>query len=125
MQLQPTQAIPRSVRAEFDAKPYGGIGLKSATILRLRAYIKAPILSPDSVDDVHFRIAIQFSSGVNLRGAIRKLSQTTMYDELIDVTNQPAGTTIEQIRLKATNYALERPALAIFIAQVQLEKFLE
>jgi len=48
-----------------------------------------------------------------------------MYDELIDVTNQPAGTTIEQIRLKATNYALERPALAVFIAQVQLEKFLE
>ena len=124
MQLRPTEAVPRSVRAEHNAKAYGGISMKSAPVLRLRAHIHAPDIS-DGMDDIEFRMVIRFSTGVTLRGEKKKLSKTTTYDEMIDVINLPAGTTIDQIRLKATNYALGRPALTIFIAEVQVEKVLE
>ena len=124
MQLRATEAVPRSVRAEHNAEAYGGISMKSASILRLRAYIHAPDVS-DGVDDIEFRMIISFSTGVTLRGEKKKLSETTTYDELIDVKNLPVGTTIEQIRLKATNYALGRPASTIFIKEVKVEKVLE
>ena len=124
MQLRPTEAVPRSVRAEHNAEAYGGISMKSASVLRLRAYVHAPDIS-DGMDDIDFRMILSFSTGVTLRGEKMKLSQTKAYDEVIDVSNQPDGTTIEQIRLKATNNALGRPALTIFIAEVQVQKVLE
>ena len=124
MQLRATEAVPRSVRAEHNAEAYGGMSMKSASTLRLRAHIHAPDVS-DGMDDIEFRMIISFSTGVTLRGEKKKLSETTTYDELIDVKNLPAGTTIEQIRLKATNYALGRPASTIFIKEVKVEKVLE
>lgn len=123
MQLRATEAVPRSVRAEHNAEAYGGISMKSASILRLRAYIHAPYIS-ERLDDIEFRMIISFSTGVTIRGEKKKISKTTTYDELIDVSNQPAGTTIERIRLKATNYALGRPASTIFIGEVQVENVL-
>lgn len=70
MQLRATEAVPRSVRAEHNAEAYGGISMKSASILRLRAYIHAPDVS-DGVDDIEFRMIISFSTGVTLRGEKR------------------------------------------------------
>ena len=123
MQLRATEAVPRSVRAEHNAEAYGGISMKSASILRLRAYIHAPYIS-ERLADIEFRMIISFSTSVTIRGEKKKISKTTTYDELIDVSNQPAGTTIERIRLKATNYALGRPASTIFIGEVQVENVL-
>eukprot|EP00563_Minutocellus_polymorphus_P010713 CAMPEP_0181062636 /NCGR_PEP_ID=MMETSP1070-20121207/23186_1 /TAXON_ID=265543 /ORGANISM="Minutocellus polymorphus, Strain NH13" /LENGTH=551 /DNA_ID=CAMNT_0023142723 /DNA_START=27 /DNA_END=1682 /DNA_ORIENTATION=- len=124
MELRSVKLVPRSVRAEYDAKHFGGILLKGSTVLRLRSYVLAPDLL-NGKDDVEFRMIIRTSSGATIRGEKRKLSQITAYDALIDISQQPAGTTIEQIRLKATNYALRRPAFTIFIAGVQVEKVLE
>eukprot|EP00562_Extubocellulus_spinifer_P003913 CAMPEP_0178523734 /NCGR_PEP_ID=MMETSP0696-20121128/29264_1 /TAXON_ID=265572 /ORGANISM="Extubocellulus spinifer, Strain CCMP396" /LENGTH=315 /DNA_ID=CAMNT_0020155015 /DNA_START=118 /DNA_END=1062 /DNA_ORIENTATION=+ len=115
---------PSSSSAYYNAKPYGGIDLQAASVLRLQAYVH---LSAQSVkmDTIDFSVIIRTDGGVTLRGYKMYLAPVLQdeyirYDTQVSISDfsELHQSSIEQVRVKVRNLASEQPAFTVLIAGI-------
>jgi hypothetical protein len=123
-------AGPSSSSAYYNAKPYGGIDLQAASVLRLRAYVHLSVLSV-KMNTIDFSIIIRTDGGATIRGYKMQLAPVVLndeyeymrYDTQISISDfsELHQSSIEQVRVKVRNLASEQPAFTVLIAGIQIE----